>query len=291
MGDMAVENSFQMLSQRSPLQWRHIWMRGWWLQTSLAALVLLCPPCNAQQPQLAGIAHVAFRVSDLARSRGFFQKLGFEEAFVLTNGPAVTEVFEKVNDRQFIELYPRAGVAQALGWMHVCYESDALKELNALYAARGLNPSATVKAGAGNLIFSLKGPDGRTIEFTQYLPGSRHFNDRGKHLGAHRISQELQGIRVAADEPAAAKFYTQGLGFKPKGTGMHLRISRDGDQFIDLDSANSGDDPQFVFRVKSARQAARRLRSLGLDVTLRNGGAHVQDSDGNIFVFEAAASR
>jgi len=38
----------------------------------------------AQSPSLSGIAHVAFRVADIAAARAFYQKLGFEQAFEFT---------------------------------------------------------------------------------------------------------------------------------------------------------------------------------------------------------------
>lgn len=251
---------------------------------------LLCclPPCIAQTPQVKGIAHIALRVSDLDRERAFFHALGFEEAFALTSGAKAREVFVKVNDHQFIELYPRTDGQDALGWMHVCYESDALQQLYALYSARGLPLSPVVKAGAGNLISSFHDQDGRVVEFTQYLPGSRHFEDRGKHLGAHRVADELQAIRLPVHDLAGARqFYTATLGFEElKGNGgVRMRISSDGDQWIGLFEASANTRPQFLFRVPNAHQAARRLRSRGLHVTRQKKRVSVEDPDGNIFVF------
>ena len=79
----------------------------------------------AQSPALSGIAHVAFRVADVARARAFYQKLGFEQAFEMTRDGQTTEAFIKLNDLQFIELYPRN--AQPSGLMHVCYLSTDLE--------------------------------------------------------------------------------------------------------------------------------------------------------------------
>ncbi|HMC59475.1 MAG TPA: VOC family protein, partial [Candidatus Solibacter sp.] len=45
-------------------------------------LGLLCAAVSLAQPlALGGIAHVAFRVADLAASETFYQGLGFEHAF------------------------------------------------------------------------------------------------------------------------------------------------------------------------------------------------------------------
>jgi len=46
--------------------------------------VLLATLSWAQSPALSGIAHVAFRVADVAAARAFYQKLGFEQAFEFT---------------------------------------------------------------------------------------------------------------------------------------------------------------------------------------------------------------
>lgn len=255
----------------------------------LVVTLFSCLPSTvAQTRQVQGIAHIALRVSNLDGERKFFRALGFEEAFELTKGVRTMEVFVKVNDHQFIELYPRNGEQDALGWMHVCYESDALQQLYALYSGRGLRMSPVVKAGAGNLISSFHDQDGRVVEFTQYLPGSRHFEDRGKHLGAFRVSDELQAIRLPVHDLAAARqFYAATLGFEElKGNaGVRMRISGDADQWIGLFEASANTRPQFLFRVTNAKRAANQLRNRGLHVTRQKKRVSVEDPEGDIFVF------
>ena len=97
--------------------------------------------------------------------------------------------------------------------MHVCYESDDINALAAALTAHGLKPAEVRKAGAGNLISSLKDPEGRVTEFTQYMPGSRHTLDKGLHLGEHRISDQMLGFSLPVpDLEAARKFYVSGHG-------------------------------------------------------------------------------
>src|ERR1700743_1646396 len=119
---------------------------------------------------LAGIAHVAFRVSDFARSRDFYQKLGFEQAFAFTKDGTTTEAFFKVNDQQFIEIYPPQA-SQPIGFMHLCFESTDLDEMTRVSLARSLTPTPVRRAGAGNLLFTMVGPEQQLIEYTQYMPG------------------------------------------------------------------------------------------------------------------------
>jgi hypothetical protein len=37
-------------------------------------------------------------------------------------GGVPTQSFIKINDRQFIELYPQREASQTIGFMHVCFE-------------------------------------------------------------------------------------------------------------------------------------------------------------------------
>ena len=111
-----------------------------------APAIFFSPTGAAKEPEqaptrLAGIAHAAIRVSDLAKSRAFYRKLGFEEAFAMNQGATPTEAFFKVNDRQFIELYPQRQPSQPIGFMHVCFESADIESLNRAYIARGLSPT------------------------------------------------------------------------------------------------------------------------------------------------------
>src|SRR5204862_3638171 len=100
----------------------------------LVAILFAVPFVRAQQtPPLAGIAHIAIRVRSLDSSKDFYNKLGFEEAFHLTGKDGkVNEVFIKVNDRQFIELYPADPSnpkTASIGFLHVCFEGNDLEAI------------------------------------------------------------------------------------------------------------------------------------------------------------------
>jgi catechol 2,3-dioxygenase-like lactoylglutathione lyase family enzyme len=264
-------------------------MRGRWI-TKLVVVVLIFKSldCFPQTPKVDGIAHIALRIANLDSSRDFFRRLGFEESFSIVTGGETKEVFVKINDRQFIELYPRTDASQALGWMHVCYESDSLNDLNSTYVSRGLKPSPVVKAGAGNLIFSLKDPEERVVEFTQYMPSSLHFADRGKHLGSHRISNELIGIRIATPDLAASeRFYKSGLGFDGQQvkSGLRMRISSETHQWIELDDANATRQTEFWMLVSNSDEAAHHAVEQGFSVRRKNRVAFIRDPDGNTFAF------
>ncbi|MGA2909805.1 MAG: VOC family protein [Terracidiphilus sp.] len=259
----------------------------------LLSLVVVCA-CSAtsiaQPPPpnqgIVGIAHIAFRVSDLDREIAFLGKLGYEEAFTLTYGKT-PEVFIKINDHEFIELYPRTDPSQPLGWMHVCYEAGDLNALQHYYAAEGLNPAPVRKAAAGNLISSINDPDNRVTEFTQYMPGSRHTLDIGQHLGAGRISTELMGIDLPVREGAAMKEFYTDLGFEAEDTNGNVRLTTPGapDLHMELRALTPGSQPEFLFPVPDAKHAFQALEYAGVNAQRDGGLVFAKDPDGNVFVF------
>ena len=249
------------------------------------AMVPAQPPAPDQG--IIGIAHIAFRVSDLDREINFLGKLGYEEAFAMTNGGKTTEVFVKINDRQFIELYPQTSPSQPLGWMHVCFEVGNLAALQRYYADEGLKPTPVQKAAAGNLISHMQDPEGRVTEFTQYMPGSRHTLDRGQHLGLGRVSTELIGFDLPVREGAAMKEFYTDLGFEAEEVNGNVRLTTPGapDLHIELHPGRPGSMPQFLFPVPDARRTAAALRAASVNAQRDDKLVFVQDPDGNKFVF------
>jgi len=222
--------------------------------------------CWSQPANQSGIAHVAFRVSDLETARAFYNKLGFDQFFEMKQGDRTTEAFLKVNDHQFIELYPQTDSSQPIGLMHVCYESIDLEALHAEYLKRGLTVSDVRKAGAGNMLMTMKDPEGQTIEYTQYMPGSRHFEDRGKHLGAQRVAQLMVGATSPARDAAAIRaFYLEKLGFTAMNQGIPARLRMPGDSGQEVDIAAAGAEVKsgIQFGVADLKHTAGILTSLG----------------------------
>lgn len=249
----------------------------------------LLAPAAAQPPApglgINSIAMVALRVSDIDREIAFLGKLGYEESFAITSGSQTMAVVVKIDDRQFIELYPKTDASQPLGWIHVSYEAGDLKAFVKYLAATGLTPSRVSTTGSGNLVSSLRDPDGRIVEFTQYMPGSRHVLDRGQHLGADRIATELMGVDLPVNNLAAEKQFYVELGFEAEdsGSGVHLTDPGAPDLRVELRPAHPGALPQLLFPVDDARRAADRLKEFR--PAHDKGIALVHDPDGNSFVF------
>ncbi len=167
----------------------------------------------AAVPPMPGIAHIAVRVKDIAASVAFYHKLGFDQAFanMAKDGTTVTQSFVKLNDRQFIELYPVTDRDNKVEFLHLCFEGADLNAIHDHYVAEGLTPISVRTAGAGNLLFTMKGPqqfaDPQNIEYTQYMPGSKHTLDFGQHLGPDRVGDKMTVVALAMQDPAAARTY------------------------------------------------------------------------------------
>ena len=276
-----------------------------WFETGFLALFaanLLVPGvplCAAQAPpqppQLAGIAHAAIRVADLNKSREFYVKLGFQEAFAMTQNGTTTQSFLKINDRQFIELYPQRKPTQAIGFMHLCFESGDINALNSYYAASGLSPIPVRRAAAGNLLFTMEGPEKQNIEYTQYMPGSKHSNDKGLHLDANRISEEMVALGIEMQDPVAARiFYTEKMEFAP-GTGYQkgqiwLKLPGSSKQQVEIIQHASGTAFEYYFSVASLRRTAAQLKTLQIPFEKRGAMLSIHDPDGNRILFVKALS-
>ena len=174
--------------------------------------------------------------------------------------------------------------------MHICFEGADLEVLNHAYLARGLSPTPVRRAGAGNLLFTMEGPEKQNIEYTQYMPGSLHSNDQGKHLGASRISKQIVAVNTASRRyPNAAEgFYTQKLGFRPLkiffGAMVRIALELPGQSLQVVQLAPEGAF-EIYFPVSNLRDTAARLHTLGLPVERLGSMLTVQDPDGNRIVF------
>ena len=197
------------------------------LATGFSILAPAQPPDAAQPaatapatlPPLLGIAHIAIRVKDIPASLAFYHKLGFDQAFANMNpAGAVTQSFVKINDRQYIELYPVSQRDATVEFLHLCFEGGDLNGIHDFYVAEGLTPITVRKAAAGNLLFTLAGPmqfaTPQNIEYTEYMPGSRHTLDFGQHISPDRVAESMSVVVLAMQDPAAARqFYLTKLGF------------------------------------------------------------------------------
>ncbi len=214
----------------------------------VAVVLLMSPLCgqtNAQRPQIRGLAHVSFRVSDLDRTELFYESLlGYEEPFSLNETTGKTTIaFVKVNDLQYVELFQ--GDAQTQGQLdHFALYTDDLTGMRAYLQGLGMYIAKdTHKGRIGNPFLTIRDPDGHFVEILQYSSASLTGQSRGKFMPAGRVSDHITHVGIVVSSvDTAMKFYRDALGFREfaGGTGqdqqpgwIDLRAP-DGSDYIEL---------------------------------------------------------
>ena len=172
-----------------------------------------------KRPPIVGVSHIGLNVADLEAARAFYElMLGFDEAYG-TNNPDGSVKFTdfKVNDHQYVQIFPGLASPTADRLNHICFETTDAEQLRAYLASKRVEgvPAKVGEMGGGNLGFEVRDPDGHLVEFVEYRPGGWEMQDAGKHLGARRISERIIHVGVTVkDREAADRFYKDILGFK-----------------------------------------------------------------------------
>ena len=213
------------------------------------ALSMLALPLAAQtppRPKILGVAHMALWVSDVDAARAFYRDLlGFEEVFDLRNRDgSLSMTFIKVNDRQYIELFPGLDKTQDR-LRHISFYTDDAEGMRRYLAAKGLEvPDKTPKGRIGNSNFTVRDPDGHGVEIVQYEPDGWTVRDYGMAMSDARISTRMLHVGVIAGNLAKSMaFYGDILGFEEFWRGsrrgsdtlswVNLRVP-DGDDYLEL---------------------------------------------------------
>lgn len=198
-----------------------------------------------KRPKITGVAHIALYVHDIEKSRAYYKDfLGFGEPYKLDNPDgSLALAFIKINDRQYIELFPeKAPNTDRLN--HISIETDDAEAMRAYLGASGIQvPDKVAKGRIGNSNFNVTDPDGHTVEIVQYEPDGWTVREKGKFMDGPRISTRMThvGISVGALDPAM-KFYRDLLGFQEFWRGssdgrqlswVNLRVP-DGDDYLEL---------------------------------------------------------
>jgi lactoylglutathione lyase len=171
----------------------------------------------AARPKITGVAHAAYFVKDIAKSREFYKDLlGYEEPYDIKNKDgSLALTFIKINDRQYIELFPETA-ASTDRLNHISLETDNAEQMRRYLASKGVKvPGKVNKVRIGNLAFNVTDPEGHTVEFVQYTPAGLTMQMKGKHIGPNRISARMlhTGIIVGPTQQEL-DFYVGLLGFE-----------------------------------------------------------------------------
>jgi len=248
------------------------------------------------RPRITGLSHLALWVSDLPASLSYYEgTLGFQEPYALKNADGgVSIAWIKVNDRQTIELFPKAGPSQKDGdsLYHVSFETDDADGMLTYLRANGVRapggrplPERAPKGKIGNANFFTEDPDGHIIEFTQYLPDSWTTRNAGRFMPTGRISRRMSHAGVTVRNLGESlRFYRDVLGFAEFGRGssdgrtlswVNLRVP-DGEDYIELMLVGSEPDQRqlhvlnhLCLEVPSAVEAFATLQSRPIPAACR----------------------
>jgi catechol 2,3-dioxygenase-like lactoylglutathione lyase family enzyme len=179
------------------------------------------PAAPAARPAIVGVAHIGLKTDDLAAARKFYTGiLGFQEPFSLDKasgeGTGLLLTYFKVNDHQYIEMFPELTDPKMDRLSHISFETTDAEQMRAYLASRGVKvPEKLEPMQDGNRGFDVKDPDGHDVEFVEFRPGSLHSRNFGKFLPETRISTRIIHVGVVVTDRAAAdRFYRDILGFK-----------------------------------------------------------------------------
>lgn len=177
---------------------------------------------SVERPPIIGLAHVGLFVSDLAKTDEFFgHVLGYEHFSLDKPTGGLMLNYYKVNDHQYVEIYPGLKGDDQDRLSHIAFETTDARKLRDYLASKGIKVPAALKPGLDkNLSFMVDDPEGRKIEFVQYMPGSIHNERFGKLLPDTRISSHMihSGF-IIHDRAAEDRFYKDILGFSVMWAG------------------------------------------------------------------------
>jgi lactoylglutathione lyase len=170
------------------------------------------------RPPIVGVAHIGLRTDNLEAARKFYTGfLGFQEPFTVDDPPdKLLLTYFKVNDHQYIEVFPELKDPKQDRLSHISFETTDVEQMRAYLASRGVKvPKKLEPMLDGNRGFDVFDPDGHDVEFVQFMPGSLHTRNFGKFLPDTRISQRIIHLGVVVQDQAKADaFYKDILGFR-----------------------------------------------------------------------------
>lgn len=127
---------------------------------------------------IKGIAHLAFRISDIDRSVAFYETaFGFKRKFSLNNDDGSPWlVYLQVNDDQFIELFPSQDPVEqpsTRSYQHLCLEVKDIHQVAKDLESKGITLDEPVSMGLDyNYQCWVHDPDGNPIELMEYGPNA-----------------------------------------------------------------------------------------------------------------------
>ena len=218
----------------------------------------------------------------MAAARKFYNGiLGFQEPFSLDKpGGGLMLTFFKVNDHQYIEVFPDLKEPDQDRLNHICFETTDAEQLRAYMASKGVKVPDKVTSGrTGNLSFEIHDPDDHLIEFVQYMPGSLQSRDFGKDMPDTRASTHIIHVGfTVSDRAAEDHLFKDILGFKEF---WHGGMTDDAAEWIDMRVPEGTDWLEYMTNIKDMNVKKRGVLnhmalgvpsvSAGYDLVVKRG--------------------
>jgi catechol 2,3-dioxygenase-like lactoylglutathione lyase family enzyme len=226
--------------------------RMFWFSLVVAGCVAAIgqtPPPAAQRPPIVGVAHIGLKVSDLAAADNFYgHVLGYGHFSLDKPTGGLMLNYYKVNDHQYIEIYPTLTNLNDDRMTHFAFETTNIQQLRDYLAAKGVKVPETLKPGLDkNLSMMVKDPEGHNVEFVQYMPGSLHSSYFGKLLPDTRVSDHMIHVGVTIqDREAADHFYRDILDFQLM---WHGGKTDDATDWVDMRVPDGSDWLEYMLNV------------------------------------------
>ena len=226
---------------------------------ALIAACLVQPNADAGEagrPPIVGLAHIGLFVSDIGNADKFYgHVLGYDHFSLNAPDGGLILNYYKVNDHQYIEIYPGLkGDEDRLS--HVAFETTDVRRLRDYLASKGVQAPAAVREGRDhNLSIMVNDPEGRHIEFVQYMPGSLHSSKNGQLLPTTRVSDHMiHAGFVVHDRAAEDRFYKDILGFKVM---WHGGMTDNKTDWVDMRVPDGSDWLEYMLGVKNPSPKTR----------------------------------
>lgn len=212
---------------------------------------------EAQRPPIVGLAHVGLFVSDINKANEFYgHVLGFAHFSLDKPTGGLMLNYYKVNDHQYVEIYPGLKGDAQDRLSHVAFETTDARKLRDYLASKRIQVPASLKPGLDkNLSFMVDDPEGRRIEFVQYMPDSLHSSKNGTLLPNTRVSDHMiHAGFVVHDRAAEDRFYKDILGF----TAMWYGGKENGEvNWVDMRVPDGDDWLEYMLRVNNPTPKTR----------------------------------
>ena len=192
----------------------------------LSAILLASLASAQQRPRLVGISHIAVRVKNLNAARHFYGDLfGYQEAFTVRKDQTavvqgglpqgqVSEVFFKVNNRQYIAVIPETSPDQPR-YVEAAIETDNAEAMRLYLRSLGFAvPDKVERTPTHDLAFDIKDPDGNAYQIVQYTPESLSVQTVGKFLSDQRASTRILHAGISIHGLQTVDFYLKGFSLR-----------------------------------------------------------------------------